>query len=53
MIEDLERITKLWKSGALSDAEFEGQKQRLMDGPLSIAFETCYATYGPRAKGYY
>ena len=31
-IERLERLTALWKSGGLSDAEFEGEKRRLLHG---------------------
>lgn len=30
MLDDLERLTKLWKDGALSDAEFEAQKGKLL-----------------------
>jgi hypothetical protein len=30
MLDDLERVTKLWKDGALTDAEFDAQKARLL-----------------------
>ena len=31
---ELERLTALWKQGALSDAEFQQAKKQLMSGPL-------------------
>lgn len=47
MLEELEKLTALWKQGALSDEEFEDQKVRL----LANSDEPTTKSYGKTAMG--